>query len=188
MKKTLACALIVLMTVGALHAQNKAEENNGSVKEQESVESIIYWRLPLIENLKLPTSGWGLDIGFRLNPSIPLYLTAGVEYYLADTETEYMGDKTTSHLTSLNVPVTMAYHINLSNTTDWNILVQAGVRYNYLLSVKVGNNSMIDGMDRSSFNGLIRLGVGRGLKIFGEYAFPFGNGNGVWSVGFCASF
>lgn len=89
--------------------------------------------------------------------------------------------------TALNIPITLAYRFG--NPKAFDLFMQGGIRYGYILSAKYNGNSMLDQMDRSSFSGIVRAAAGyASIRFFVEYGFPFGSGDGVWSIGLSYGF
>lgn len=165
--------LLFALLVMAAAAPTMAQESKNTVLA-------ISFRWPLVDGVS--GSGYQLELGFRLAPEKPVFAIAGLEYAYSNAKISYGNTNTVYSTSLLNVPLTLGYRIG--NPEKFDIFLQGGVRYGYVLSAKMGSNSVLDGMDRSGFGGLARVSVGyASIRFFGEYGFPFGDGDGVWSIG-----
>lgn len=188
MKKGLLAAFMMLMTTCTLQAQKTPQKEKIANDEPKSVEINMDSKWSFLENMNLNMT-YGMGIAVRLDPSIPLYVITGLELHMATGEIEILGKKESLSAWTLSVPLSMAYFLPLGESSDsWRLMLQAGARFNYLISSKMGGESIVNDDNRTGFNGLVRLGIGKTAILYGEYAFPFGNGDGVWSIGLCTGF
>ncbi len=189
MKKGLMTAFLVLIATCMLHAQETTQKKQKIADDEpQSVEFNIDFRYPFVENTSL-NMVYGMGVAIRLDKSIPLYVITGLEYQLLSGEIEILGKTQSLSSMTLSVPLSMAYFLDLGESlSHWKIMLQGGARFNYLLSSEIGNESVLDDNDRTGFNGLVRFGIGKTAILYGEYAFPFGSGEGVWSIGLCSGF
>ncbi len=189
MKKGLLTVFIMLMTPCILQAQETPQKKQKSADDEpKSIEFNLDFRYPFVENTNMNMT-FGMGIACRLDRNIPLYAIIGLEYQMLSGEMEILGKKQSISSMTLSVPLSMAYFLDLGESlSNWKLMIQAGARFNYLISSKIGDESILDDADRTGFNGLVRLGIGKTAILYGEYAFPFGNGEGVWSIGLCSGF
>ena len=189
MKKGLLAAFMMLMTTCTLQAQETPQKQKITDDEPKSVEFNLDIRYPFVENTSL-NMACGMGIAVRLDPSIPLYVITGLEYQMLSGEIEILGKTQSISSMTLSVPLSTAYFLDMGESANhWKLMLQAGARFNYLISSEIGGDSVLDDDNRTGFNGLVRLGIGKSMILYGEYAFSFsGSGDGVWSIGICAGF
>lgn len=189
MKKGLLAAFMMLMTTCTLQAQETPQKQKITDDEPKSVEFNLDIRFSFVENTYLNMT-YGMGIAVRLDPSIPLYVITGLEYQMSSGEIEILGKTQTTSSRTLSVPLSTAYFLDMGESANhWKLMLQAGARFNYLISSKIGGDSVLDDDNRTGFNGLVRLGIGKSMILYGEYAFSFsGSGDGVWSIGICTGF
>ena len=95
------------------------------------------------------------------------------------------GTYTSTSTTSIQVPLTMG--VALANPSTYaRCKIGLGLDYNYLIAMEQGSESMdLDGVDRSSFMGHIRVSLSYFFGIYGEYVFPLGDGYSRFNIGVC---
>lgn len=133
---------------------------------------------------------------FSYKPSLQIgsYLTdhlswlIGVGYNMTSSEIKTYsasGKPTTQTLYTNTLTFPLSLNLTLGDKDKfWNMKIQGGVNYNYILSMELGSDKMdLDGTDRSGFSGHIRCVLFS--LLFGEYNFPFGDGKGAFTFGLC---
>lgn len=131
--------------------------------------------------------GFQYELGFRLAQGKPVFALVGLEYASSNSKVDIGTTHAVVSISALNIPITLGYRFG--NPEEFDLFLQGGIRYGFLLSAKYNGDSMLSQMDRSSFSGIVRAAAGyASIRFFVEYGFPFGSGDGVWSIGLSYGF
>lgn len=200
MKKLALSLALIVLCCGVAIAQNETPETNkpqsGTVQSANSktitknVNSEGVLVLSICANFKNNPSRFveQLDYG-RMAKQIPLFGTIGIGFSNTDYSSSALGQTYSSSSWSLRVPGYVGYKVGSNDKLH--AAIRGGVVMHYLLVSKVNKEKVdLSGIDRTSWNGSVKLTIGYGfLSIMAEYEFPFQSGvKDAWLFGICSPF